>query len=76
MAEADPDAISAELAAEEAGLRERLRALEALIHDRLKRDLEGNMKKIEEVERELRAIVLRLVQIEREQIELRIAREL
>ena len=72
----DLETAASALAAEEASLRERLRALEDEIHSSLKRNPHANAAAIDEREREIRRIVLRLVAIERERTELEIAESL
>jgi hypothetical protein len=76
MTPEDQGAQMAALAAEETALRDRLRALEDELHTTLRRDPHGNAARIDAAERELRKIVLRLVEIEREQIELRLSASL
>jgi hypothetical protein len=76
MTAEDLDARTAGLVAEESALRERLRELEDEIHSHLRRDQRGNAARIDEVEREIRRIVLRLVANERERIELAVAASL
>lgn len=70
------DARSAEITAEEARLRKELRGLEDEVHSRLRRDTHANADKIEAVEKQIRAVVLRLSALEQEQIEITIARSL
>lgn len=64
------------LTAEETELRERLRAIEDTVHSRLRRDERANAHAIAAAEKEIRTIVLRLVALERERIELRVAASL
>ena len=61
------------LAAEAAELRARLRELEDRIHSDLRRNTHDNIDTIEDVEKEVRRIVVRLSEIERETIEARVA---
>ena len=76
MSEPDLVAQAAALAAEETALRERLRSLEDDLHSLLRRGAHASADRADSIEREIRKIVLRLVEIEREQIELRIAASL
>jgi hypothetical protein len=69
----DPDAGEADLAAEAAGLRARLRDIEDQIHSTLRRNTHDNIDAIENLEIEVRRIVMRLSEIERETIEARLA---
>ncbi len=62
------------LSTEASALREELHYFENLVHDRLNRDLETHNGRINNAERRIREIVLRLVEIEREQIELNVTR--
>jgi vacuolar-type H+-ATPase subunit D/Vma8 len=63
----------AALAAEAAELRARLRDLEDRIHSTLRRNAHDNSAAIQELEKEVRRIVMRLSDIERETVEARIA---
>lgn len=74
MTEEEYDQAAVELADEAARLRERLRALEQIVHGKLLGDAEKHMGRIEAVERQITAIVLRLTALEREQTDLLIAR--
>ena len=67
---------STELSTEVAMLRERLHYFENLVHDRLNRDTHEHFGRINNAEKHIRDIVLRLVELEREQIELNIAKAL
>ena len=67
------DVNEAGLAAEAAGLRARLRELEDQIHSTLRRNTHENIDAIQDLEREVRRIVVRLSEIERETIEARVA---
>jgi hypothetical protein len=69
------DARATELADEESGLKERLRAIEDEIQTKLRHEGHAGAR-IDAAERDVRKIVLRLVEIEREQIELRVAASL
>jgi hypothetical protein len=73
MAEPDFEQLTAALAAEETSLRERLRSLEDDLQRLLRGGGHANAEHADSAEREIRKIVLRLVAIEREQTELRIA---
>jgi hypothetical protein len=76
MTAQDLDSREAALSAERDALLGRIRALEDDVHTVLMRDPHANADRIGSVEREIRKIVLRLVEIEREQIEVRIAASL
>jgi hypothetical protein len=67
---------SADLDAEAGALRERLQDLEELVHGKLVDETERNIVRVAAIERQIREIVLRLCEIEREQIELRVAKAL
>ncbi len=73
MTDGDIDAQRSALDAEESELRTRLRALEELVHSRLLPDRRSNATAIDRAEREIRSVVLRLVEMERDRIELNIA---
>jgi hypothetical protein len=64
---------SAQLDEEAGRLRERLEALEEIIHGKLIAEAEKHIGRVEAIERQIREIVLRLCEVEREQTELRIA---
>jgi hypothetical protein len=74
MTEQEYEQAAAELTDEAARLRERLRALEQIIHGKLLPDAAKHLGRIEAIERQIVAIVLRLSEIERDQIDLRIVR--
>jgi len=74
MTEDEYTTASTELATEAATLRERLHYFENLVHDRLARDTHEHYGRINNAEKHIRDIVLRLVEIEREQIELNISK--
>ena len=76
MSETDLEAQVAALAAEQTTLRDRLRSLEDDLQAQLRRGDHASSGDVDKVEREIRKIVLRLVAIEREQIELNIAASL
>ncbi len=76
MTVSDLEARAGEIAAEETRLRDELREVEDVIHTRLRRDAHANAEKIEQLEKRVRAIVLRLSALERERIELTIASRL
>jgi len=76
MTEPDLEAQAAALAAEETTLRERLRSLEDDLQSLLHGAAHASVDHADSTEREIRKIVLRLVAIEREQIELKIAASL
>lgn len=63
-----------ELATEAATLRERLHYFENLVHDRLACNVEEHNSRINNAERQIRKIVLRLAEVDRERTELNIAR--
>jgi hypothetical protein len=76
MTAGDLDVQIATLASEESSLRTRLRALEDEIHSVLRRDSHANAERLAVHEKEIRRIVLRLVEIERERIEVTISESL
>ena len=76
MTAGDLDVQIATLASEEASLRTRLREIEEEIHSVLRRDAHANAERMTEREKEVRRIVLRLVEIERERIEVTISESL
>lgn len=76
MTEDDLGTDEARLTAERASLIERLRSLEDDVHSHQSRDKSAHADRIDSMEKEIRKIVLRLVEIEREEIELRIAASL
>jgi hypothetical protein len=57
-----------------ARLREQLRTFEERIHGDLLRKPQPNINRINGIERRIRQIVLRIVELEREKIELRVAK--
>ena len=73
MTAADLDAQSDALAHEEGELRVRLRALENELHATLHGGRPASPHSVDATERAIRIIVLRLVEIERERIDLRVA---
>ncbi|MBK6427225.1 MAG: hypothetical protein IPF82_13805 [Blastocatellia bacterium] len=76
MASEDLDAQDAELTTEESQLRLDLSLLHDELHGKLGRDVHHHADAIANIEKRIRAIVLRLTQVERERIELNIARSL
>ena len=76
MTAGDVDVQIAILASEAASLRTRLRDIEDEIHSVLRRDAHGNVERITECEKEVRRIVLRLVELERERIEVTLTESL
>jgi hypothetical protein len=73
MTEKPLDTESARIEAEITALKEQLRAYEERIHGELKLDPDPNWNRIRGIENRIREIVLRLVELEREQIELHIS---
>lgn len=65
---------SAELDEEARSLRDRLHTLEEIVHGKLLKDAEEHLGRIAAVERQIREIVLRLCDIEREKTDLRIVK--
>ena len=76
MTAGDVDVQLATLASEEESLRTSLRAIEDEVHTVLRRDTHANADRLAAREREIRRIVLRLVELERERIELAISESL
>ncbi len=76
MTEDDLGTDEARLTAERASLIERLRALEDDVQAHRSTKPGAHADRIDSLEKEIRKIVLRLVEIEREEIELRIAASL
>ena len=76
MSETDLEAQVAALTGEEATLRDGLRSLEDDLQTQLRRGAHASGKDVDTIEREIRRIVLRLVEIEREKIELNVASSL
>lgn len=76
MASEDLDAQDAALTAEESQLRNDLSLLHDELHGNLGRDVHHHAEAIASLEKRVRAIVLRLTQLERERIELNIARSI
>ena len=76
MTAQDLDVRTAEIDAEASRLREELRAATDRIHSQLRGDAHGNAVEIAKIEKRVREIVLRLSAIDRERIELSIARSL
>jgi hypothetical protein len=64
---------SARIDAEIADLKEQLRTYEERIHGDIKNQADPNWNRVRGIDNRIRDIVLRLVELEREQIELRIA---
>ena len=76
MTSEDPDSQDVALTDEEAQLRTELGSLHDELLGGLRRDLHHNADAIDTAEKRIRTIVLRLTQIERDRIELNIARAL